>query len=71
MCRAFPVRTALFTAGPLLVGLAQLLNAYVHGTGLIGAATVTGLLLVYSLLVTRYHLATFRTRRLEGTTGLQ
>lgn len=69
MCRTFPMRTALFTAGPLLFGVAQLLNAYVHGTGLLGPAAVTGLLLVFSLLVTQYHLASFRVTRLEGTTG--
>lgn len=71
MCRTFPYRTALFTAGPLLVGLAQLVNAAVHGTGLVGAAAITGLLLVFSVLVTRLHLASFRRTRLEGSLASQ
>ncbi|WP_436912333.1 hypothetical protein [Halosimplex marinum] len=64
MCRATPFRTALFTLGPLLVGAAQVLNAVVHGSNLPLLAAVVAATVAYSVLVTRYQLATFRRRTL-------
>lgn len=66
MARAFPVRTGLFTLGPLIVGFAQLLNAAVHGTAVVPVAAVTVVMIVFSVLVTGYHLAKFRRRTLLG-----
>jgi len=64
MCRAFPVRTSVFTVGPLAVALAQLLNALVHGVPVWPVAVVAAVTCVFSALVTSYHLAKFRRRRL-------
>ncbi|MFC7143021.1 hypothetical protein ACFQMA_25310 [Halosimplex aquaticum] len=62
MCRAFPIRTGLFTFGPLAVGAAQSLNAVAHGTNLWLVAIIAIATVVYSVLVTNYHLASFRRR---------
>jgi urea transporter len=62
MCRAFPIRTGLFTFGPLLVGAAQSLNAVAHGTNLWLVAFIAVVTVAYSILVTNYHLASFRRR---------
>ncbi|WP_135366534.1 hypothetical protein [Halosimplex halophilum] len=64
MCHETPFRTALFTFGPLVVGAAQVANALVHGSYLPLLAAVAAATVVYSALVTRYRLATFRRRTL-------
>lgn len=66
MCRAFPVRTGVFTAGPLLVGFAQLLNALVHGSAVLPVAAIAVIMCAFSVLITNYHLASFRRRRLTA-----
>lgn len=66
MCRAFPVRTGLFTLGPLAVAAAQLVNASVNGGSLPVVVAVAAVTCVFSLLVTRYHLAAFRRLRVSG-----
>lgn len=62
MCRASPIRTALFTFGPLVVGAAQVLNGLVHDSNLWLLAVVAAVTVLYSLLVTGYQLAVFRRR---------
>ena len=62
MCRAFPVRTGIFTVGPLAVGVAQLFNAVAHGANLPLVALIVAGMVAYSVLVTNYHLAMFRRR---------
>lgn len=64
MCRSFPVRTSLFTVGPLVFALAQLLNAFVHGIPVWRVAVIAAVMAVFSVLITSYHLAKFRRRRL-------
>lgn len=66
MCRAFPVRTGLFTVGPLVIGLAQLLNAVVHGSAVLPVAAVAAAMGAFSVLITSYHLSAFRRRRLTA-----
>jgi ribosomal protein L10 len=68
MCRTFPIRTAVFTLGPLAVAVAQLLNAFVHGHGsaLPLVAVIAVLTCVFSVLITRYHLSAFRRRTLTA-----
>lgn len=61
------MRTMLFTAGPLLVGLAQLINASVHGAGVWPVAVVATLMGTFSVLVTQYHLTKFRRRNVCGS----
>lgn len=64
MFRAFPVRTSVFTVGPLAIALAQIVNASVHGTGFLAVAAVGIVMAAFSVMVTRYHLTSFRRRRL-------
>lgn len=64
MARTFPMRTGLFTFGPLLFALIQLANAHVHGASIVYPALFAGLMAVFSVLVTRYHLVSFRLRQL-------
>ena len=60
MCRTFPVRTGLFTVGPVAIGLAQLLNATLNGAAVWVAVLATAVMCAFSVLVTGYHLAQFR-----------
>jgi len=62
MCRTFPVRTGVFTVGPLAVGVAQFFNAVAHGANLPLVTLIVAGMVVYSFIVTNYHLATFRRR---------
>lgn len=66
MARQFPARTGVYTVGPPVVGLAQLLNSYVHGVSLLYAGLFTVLLLAFSVVITRYHLASYRVTLLTG-----
>ncbi|MDG5776605.1 hypothetical protein VB773_22470 [Haloarculaceae archaeon H-GB2-1] len=67
MARSLPVRTAVFTVGPLLVALAQLINAYVHGSDIFVVGVVAAMMVVFSVLATNYHLAGFHVSRLDGS----
>lgn len=64
MRRQFPIRTGVYTVGPLFVGIAQLVNSYLHGIPLLYAGAFTVLLLGFSVFITRYHLASYRMTRL-------
>lgn len=67
MGREFPARTGLLTVGPVVFSLLQLLNCYLHGVSLVVAGGLSSVLVAYSVVVTRYHLAAFR--RAELTTS--
>ena len=60
MVRYAPVRTAIFSVGPPLWGLLQLVNAYVHHGSLLYVAAFAAAMTAVSVLITRYHLASFR-----------
>lgn len=60
MAREYPVRTALFTAGPLAFALVQFYNGVAHDVSLLGAGAVAVALLAFAVQVNRYHLAAFR-----------
>lgn len=64
LARTFPGRTALFTFGPVLFGIAQFVNGYLNDGSLPVAATLLAVMVAFSVLVTRYHMTTFRIRRL-------
>ena len=68
MVRTFPGRTALFTVGPVLFGLVQFLNGYLNDGSLLFTAMFLSLMVAFSVLVTRYHMTTFRIRRLTDET---
>jgi hypothetical protein len=65
MARTFPVRTGLFTLGPFAIGVAQLLNGIVHGTALLPVVTIAVVMVAFSVMVTRIHLAAFRRQSLS------
>lgn len=65
MARQFPARTGVYTVGPPLVGLAQLLNSYLHDVSLLYAGLFTVLLLAFSVVITRFHLASYRVRVID------
>ena len=65
MARTHPVRTALFTAGPILFGLVQLVDSYLNDGSLLYAATVCGVMAAFAAMATRYHLVSFRIARLN------
>lgn len=64
MVQTFPVRTLLFTFGPLVFALSQVINSYVNDTSLLPTLAFGGLMVAFAVLITRYHLATFRLSRL-------
>lgn len=65
--RAMPARACLHTLAPLLVAAAQLTNGYLHGGSLLYPALFGAVMVVFSALVTRYHMLELRTARLERT----
>lgn len=69
MARTYPFRTALFTLGPVVLGLAQFVNGYLNDGSLLVAATLLALMTAFAVLVTRYHLATFRIQSLTDDLG--
>ena len=54
----------MFTVGPVLLGLLQFFNSYLHDGSLLFAATFLGVMALFSAMVTRYHLVTFRVSEL-------
>lgn len=66
MATAYPVRTAIFTVGPVVFALVQLVNGYFHGVSLPYVGVFVALLLAFSVHVNRYHLAVFRRRVVAG-----
>ncbi|EFW92958.1 hypothetical protein ZOD2009_06364 [Haladaptatus paucihalophilus DX253] len=60
-----PVQTGLFSFGPVLLGIAQLWNGYSHQTALSFHALFAVVMVGFAVLVTRYHLASFRLEKLE------
>ena len=65
MARSRPVRTGLFSLGPPAVGGAQLLNTVFHGGSVPLVSSMATLMVLFSVLVTRYHLAVFHRRSLS------
>jgi hypothetical protein len=65
MYRELPVRTTLASVVPLVLGLAQLLNGYVHGVSVTRTGTFTVGMTMAAVLVTRYHLVEFHRIRLQ------
>lgn len=60
MVRYAPLRTAIFSVGPPVWGLVQLVNAYVHDGALLYVAAFAVAMTAFSVLLTRYHVASFR-----------
>ncbi|WP_224268489.1 hypothetical protein [Haloprofundus salinisoli] len=64
MAREFPARTAIFTFGLPVFALLQLINGVVHEGQLLYIVAFAGLAVAYSATLTRYHVATYRRRKL-------
>lgn len=64
MVRTHPVRTGLFTAGPVIFGLLQFFNSYLNDGSILFALGLCVAMGVFSAMVTRYHLVTFRLTQL-------
>jgi hypothetical protein len=69
MAREFPVRTGLFTFGPLVLALILLANSHIHDGSLLYTIAFAVLLVAYSVQITRYHLATFQRTTLSRELG--
>lgn len=65
MYRELPVRTTIATVVPLFLGLAQLLNGYVHDVPIVRIAGFTAGMVVAAVLVTQYHLVQYNRRKLQ------
>ena len=65
MYRELPVKTTLASVGPVVLGLAQLLNGYVHGVPVTRTGIFAVVMVIAAVLVTRYHLVEFRRMRLQ------
>lgn len=59
MYRELPVRTTVASVVPVLLGLAQLLNGYVHGVSVTRTGTFAVVMAIGAVLVTQYHLVEF------------
>lgn len=60
MASAFPVRTGLYTLGPLLFAVAQLANTYLHGGPVLFTAVFAVAILAFAVQLNRYYLAAYR-----------
>jgi hypothetical protein len=65
MYRELPVRTTLASVVPVLLGLAQMVNGYVHEVALARTGVFAVVMTFAAVLVTRYHLVEFYRRRLQ------
>lgn len=65
MARTHPVRTSVFSVGPILFGLLMLWNSYLNGGSLPFAALFLGVMAAFAAMATRYHLVSFRVRQID------
>ena len=64
MAREFPVRTGIYTFGPPVFALLQLINGYVHQGALLYVGLFAALAVALSVALTRYHVAVYRRKRI-------
>lgn len=65
MFRELPGRTAVASFVPVLLGVAQLLNGYVHGIPLAYTGAFAVVMAAAAVLVTQYHLVAFHRAKLQ------
>lgn len=65
MFRESPGRTTVASFVPVVLGLAQLLNGYLHGIPTTHTAAFAVVMIVAAVLVTQYHLVTFHRTKLQ------
>jgi|GEM_PF-926803 hypothetical protein len=64
MTREFPVRTAIFSFGLPVFASLQVVNGLVSGGSLPLIGLFAAVVVAYSVLITRYHVAVYRRKRL-------
>lgn len=69
MAREFPVRTGIFSFGLPVFALLQLVNGIVYDGSLPAIAIFAVVMVVYSVQITRYHVAAYRRKRLAYSMG--
>jgi len=69
MARAYPVRTFLFTFGPVAFALVQLANSYLNDASLVVTLGFAVVVVAFAVLATQYHLAQFRLSRVAQAEG--
>ena len=65
MYRELPVRTTVATVVPIFLGIAQLLNGYVHDVPIVRIAGFTAGMVIAAVLVTQFHLVQYHRRKLQ------
>ncbi|MCU4801634.1 hypothetical protein OB920_14745 [Halobacteria archaeon HArc-gm2] len=70
MVRTHPVRTVLFTVGPIVFGLLQFFNSFLNDGSILFALAFCVAMGIFSAMVTRYHLVTFRLSQLTENIDL-
>ena len=70
--REHPADVAVYTIGPLVIALALVGNAVVHGLSPVVPVAFAIALTIYSVLVTRHHIAAAKLTRLQsGWAGVE
>lgn len=64
MASEFPLRTAIFTFGLPVFALLQLVNGFVHDGSILYIGGFSVLAVVFSVMLTRYHVAIYRRKKL-------
>lgn len=65
MASEFPVRTVIYTFGLPVFGLLQLINGLVHDGSVVYIGLFAALLVVFSVMLTQYHVAIYRRKKLN------
>ncbi|WP_139172787.1 hypothetical protein [Halopelagius longus] len=65
MAREFPARTAIFTFGLPVFSALQFVNGVVHDGSLPYIAAFGAVAVAFSVILTRYHVAAYRRKKLD------
>lgn len=65
MAREFPLRTTIYTFGLPVFALLQLVNALVFDGSLLIIGAFATLMVLCSIVLTRYHIAIYRRQKVE------
>lgn len=65
MAREFPARTAIFTFGLPAFAVLQFVNGVVHDGSLLSIGAFGAVVVAYSVVLTRWHVAAYRRKKLS------
>jgi len=60
LARAHPGRALLYSVAPVVVAVAQVLNAFVHGVSVLIPSLFALSLVAFAVIATQYHVAAMR-----------